>query len=169
MSRRGRTASLDWWTSRTAAWVEPFDVLGGVSCLADDPVVIFLDDQILNLRRVMKRKHNELPRVRTYGLVDRQRERESKGAISVRTLAQKLIGDVRAELMGQRLNSLVHFPKECLVLGQATFADVHVPSTRAVRPEFRCWARRWTVEIDLTADLEKVLARTRRELEVLAR
>ena len=44
-------------------------------------------------------------------------QRDPKGAVSVRALAEKLVGVVWTELMGQGLDSLVHFPKERFVLG----------------------------------------------------
>ena len=101
----------------TAAWVESFDVLGGFTGFADYPIGVFLGDQVLDFRCVMKQKHDELAGVCTHPLVDGQRQRDPKGAVSVRALAEKLVGVVWAELMGQGLDSLVHFPKERFVLG----------------------------------------------------
>jgi hypothetical protein len=37
-----------------AAWIELLDVFAGLTRFTDDPVSVFLDDQILNLRRVVQ-------------------------------------------------------------------------------------------------------------------
>ena len=37
-----------------AAWIELLDVFAGLTRFADDPVSVFLDDQILDFRRVMQ-------------------------------------------------------------------------------------------------------------------
>jgi hypothetical protein len=39
------------------------DVHAGLTRLAHDPVGVFLDDNVLDLRHVMKRQHDELPAV----------------------------------------------------------------------------------------------------------
>jgi hypothetical protein len=39
----------------SAAWVESFDVLGGFTGFADYPIGVFLGDQVLDFRCVMKR------------------------------------------------------------------------------------------------------------------
>jgi hypothetical protein len=37
-----------------AAWIELLDVFAGLTRFTDDPVSVFLDDQILNFRRVVQ-------------------------------------------------------------------------------------------------------------------
>lgn len=41
-------------TCLPAAWIELLDVLAGLTRFADDPVGVFLDNQILDFRRVMQ-------------------------------------------------------------------------------------------------------------------
>ena len=41
-------------TCLPAAWIELLDVFAGLTRFADDPVSAFLDDQILDFRRVMQ-------------------------------------------------------------------------------------------------------------------
>ena len=149
----------------------------------------------------MKRQHDELVRVRTHFLVDREREGEPESAVGVRALAQELVRDVRAELMGQGLDAVVHLPEEGLVLREPAFSFVHVPcSNRSERRSFAPMSGRKTdamfedpqlvailtlllatcehsleafraadnsVDAQLVLDLEKMVERTRRELEAL--
>jgi len=52
------TVSPEWMSPLTtclpAAWIELLDVFAGLTRFADDPVSVFLDDQILDFRRVMQ-------------------------------------------------------------------------------------------------------------------
>jgi hypothetical protein len=65
------------------------DVHAGLTRLAHDPAGVFLDDNVLDLRRVMKRQHDELPAVCADGLIDRQRDREPEKVQSVFAHSQR--------------------------------------------------------------------------------
>jgi hypothetical protein len=101
------------------------NVFAGLTRFTDDPIRLFLDDELLNLGRVVQRENDELFAVSSDLLVDRQRKRNPEGAVSVRALAEELVGVVWPELVSQSLNALVHFSKQRFVLGQPTFAGVH--------------------------------------------
>ena len=73
-ARAGKTSSppaiaISSLTQRIAAWVELLDVLAGLARLAHDPVGVLLGDDVLDLRRVVEREHDELLRVRADGFV----------------------------------------------------------------------------------------------------
>jgi hypothetical protein len=124
----GRTRSVVVTTlNRSAtAGIEMFDELARFPGLSHDPVGVFFGDQILDFRCVVERQDDELPWVRANRLVHLDREGEPERAVDVGTLAQELVRDVLAELVRDGLDSLVHFPKERLVLSHPLFACVHV-------------------------------------------
>jgi hypothetical protein len=85
----------------------------------------------------MKQKHDELAGVCTHPLVDGQRQRDPKGAVSVRALAEKLVGVVWAELMGQGSTRSFTSRKSASFWARRCSRAFTSCRTRALRPEFR--------------------------------